>query len=91
MDTDILPFATDHPDSSLSLGAGAASAGWSAPGGLDVRIAAADDDIALVRMRLVATDDGVVTVMSQGFGPATRNRLDVARDDLYAPVRASWW
>ena len=80
MDTDILPFATGQSSVlSLSLGAGAASAGWSAPGVLDVRITAADDDIALVRMRLVATDD-VSSPDVAGLRSGDRNRLDVARE-----------
>lgn len=67
-----LTFSTEQPTTlSLALGSGAASAGWSAPGVLDVRVSAAAEDIALLRVRLVATDDGVVTVMSQGTGPAT--------------------
>ncbi|WP_251452158.1 serine hydrolase [Microbacterium sp. Marseille-Q6648] len=52
-----------------SLGDAVITAGWFAPGRLDVRITAAADDIASVRMRIVVSDDGVLTVMSQGFGP----------------------
>ncbi|KJL47184.1 Beta-lactamase [Microbacterium hydrocarbonoxydans] len=53
----------------LPLGDAVVTAGWSADGVLDVRISAAADDIASVRMRLVVTDDDILTVMSQGFGP----------------------
>nr|WP_277924814.1 serine hydrolase domain-containing protein [Microbacterium ureisolvens] len=52
-----------------ALGAGVVTAGWSHPGVLEVRLSAASDDISSVRLRIVATGDGVVTVQSQGSGP----------------------
>lgn len=65
-----LRFDTAHPSvTTLPLGDAVVTAGWSSPGVLDVRVSAAADDIASVRLRLVATDDGILTVMSQGFGP----------------------
>ncbi|QAY59080.1 class C beta-lactamase-related serine hydrolase [Microbacterium protaetiae] len=66
-----LPFSISAPTiTTLSLGAAVVTAGWSSPGVLDVQVSALGDDIASVRLRLVATDDEVVTVQSQGFGPA---------------------
>ncbi|WP_243229559.1 serine hydrolase [Microbacterium sp. CIAB417] len=53
-----------------ALGDTVVTAGWSAAGVLDVRLSAVGDDVASVRLRLVAADDGVLTAMSQGFGPA---------------------
>lgn len=65
-----LRFDTTSPTvTTLPLGDAVTTAGWSSPGVLDVRVSAAADDIASVRMRLVATDDGILTVMSQGSGP----------------------
>ncbi|WP_311244778.1 serine hydrolase domain-containing protein [Microbacterium sp. WCS2018Hpa-23] len=65
-----LRFDTARPTvTTLPLGDAVVTAGWSAPGVLDVRVSASADDIASVRLRLVATDDGILTVMSQGFGP----------------------
>lgn len=66
-----LRFDTAHPTvMTLPLGDSVVTAGWSSPGVLDVRVSAAAADVASVRLRLVATDDGILTVMSQGFGPA---------------------
>lgn len=66
-----LRFDTVRPTvSTLPLGDAVVTAGWSAPGVLDVRVSAAAADVASVRLRIVATDDGIVTVMSQGSGPA---------------------
>lgn len=65
-----LRFDTARPTvTTLPLGDAVVTAGWSAPGVLDVRVSAAAADIASVRVRLVATDDGILTVMSQGSGP----------------------
>lgn len=67
-----LVFATAHPTTTITpLGRAVVTAGWSAPGVLDVRVSAAGDDIASVRLRLVVGADGILTAMSQGFGPAT--------------------
>jgi len=66
-----LRFDTARPTVAiLPLGDAVITAGWSSPGVLDVRVSAAADDIASVRLRLVATGDGILTVMSQGYGPA---------------------
>jgi CubicO group peptidase (beta-lactamase class C family) len=66
----VLRVDTEHPTATaLPLGDAVVTAGWSGKGVLDVRISAAADDISSVRMRLVATDDGMLTVMSQGAGP----------------------
>lgn len=66
-----LDFSTAHPTvASSPLGDAVVTAGWSSNGTLDVRMSAMGDDIASVRLRLVVTDDGVITLMSQGFGPA---------------------
>jgi len=71
-----LRFDTAEPMcTALRLGDAVITAGWSAPGVLDVRVSATGSladgaDIASVRMRLVHTADGVLTVLSQGFGPA---------------------
>nr|WP_201468798.1 serine hydrolase domain-containing protein [Microbacterium hydrocarbonoxydans] len=65
-----LRFDTASPTvTTLPLGDAVITAGWSSPGVLDARVSAAADDIASVRLRLVATDDGILTVMSQGSGP----------------------
>lgn len=64
-------FSVDGPRvDSLSLGRAVVTAGWSAPGVLQLRVSAADDDIASVRMRIVTHGDDLISVMSQGFGPA---------------------
>ncbi|QDE33842.1 beta-lactamase family protein [Microbacterium foliorum] len=66
-----LRFDTARPTvTTLPIGDAVVTAGWSAPGVLDLRVSAAAADIASVRLRLVVTDDGILTVMSQGFGPA---------------------
>ena len=66
-----LEFSTSEPTTArLSLGEAVVTAGWSSPGVLDVRVSAMGDDIASVRLRLVSTPDGLLTMMSQGFGPA---------------------
>ena len=66
-----LEFSTSESTvARLPLGDAVVTAGWSSPGALDVRVSAVGDDIASVRLRLVSTPDGVLTVMSQGFGPA---------------------
>ena len=66
-----LRFDTARPTvTTLPLGDAGVTAGWSAPGVLDVRVSAAAADIASVRLRLVVTDAGILTVMSQGFGPS---------------------
>ncbi|WP_406248875.1 serine hydrolase domain-containing protein [Microbacterium sp. M] len=66
-----LVFSTAHPTTVVTpLGSAVVTAGWTAPGVLDVRLSAAGDDIASVRLRLVIGGDGILTLMSQGFGPA---------------------
>ncbi|MGF6822154.1 CubicO group peptidase (beta-lactamase class C family) [Microbacterium sp. ZKA21] len=66
-----LVFATARPTTAITpLGDAVATAGWTAPGVLDVRLSAVADDIASVRLRLVIGADGILTLMSQGFGPA---------------------
>jgi CubicO group peptidase (beta-lactamase class C family) len=66
-----LVFSTTAPTvARTALGDTVLTAGWSAPGVLDVRLSAVGDDIASVRLRLVRTDDGILTIMSQGSGPA---------------------
>lgn len=65
-----LVFDTLRPMTARTpLGDAVVTAGWTAPGVLDVRLSAVGDDVASVRLRLV-TGDGILTVMSQGFGPA---------------------
>jgi CubicO group peptidase (beta-lactamase class C family) len=66
-----LEFTTSGPTvARLPLGDAVITAGWSSPGVLDIRVSAVGADIASVRLRLVSTQDDVLTVMSQGFGPA---------------------
>ena len=66
-----LRFGAEHPLVFRDdLGDAVVTAGWSAPGVLDVRVSAVGDDIASQRIRIVVSGDGVVTVMAQGFGPA---------------------
>lgn len=65
-----LRFSTGcHTPVDGALGAGVVAAGWSHPGVLDVRLSAASDDISSVSVRIVVTDDDVVTVQSVGSGP----------------------
>ncbi|WP_156762166.1 serine hydrolase domain-containing protein [Microbacterium karelineae] len=52
------------------LGVGVATGGWCEPDTLDLRVDLSGDDIARLRMRILVTDDGLITVQSQGFGPA---------------------
>ncbi|WP_221585345.1 serine hydrolase [Microbacterium sp. G2-8] len=59
-----------HRFALADLGDGVATAGWTAPGVLQVRVDALGDDIATVRIRVVATADDAVTIQAQGFGPA---------------------
>ncbi|MFE5307492.1 serine hydrolase domain-containing protein [Isoptericola sp. NPDC056605] len=53
-----------------AIGAEAAvvTAGWSAPGTLDVRAGTHGDELATLRLRLALADDGTLAVQSQGFG-----------------------
>lgn len=44
------------------------TAGWSAPGTLDVRVGTHGDELATLRLRLALADDGTLAVQSQGFG-----------------------
>lgn len=60
-----------YPVDIPGIGVGVATGGWCAPDTYDLRVDAATDDIACLRMRIVATDDGLITVQSQAFGPAT--------------------
>ena len=69
-DDALLRFSTGRPTvTDGALGLGAIAARWSRPGVLDLLLSAASDDISSVRMRIVATDDDVVTVQSHGSGP----------------------
>ncbi|MFB7249981.1 serine hydrolase domain-containing protein [Microbacterium sp. NPDC056234] len=69
-----LVFATMRPTTvPTALGDAVVTAGWTAPGVLHVRLSAVGDDIASVRLRLVVSGDGILTLMSQGFGPRTRD------------------
>ncbi|UYO97552.1 beta-lactamase family protein [Microbacterium sp. M28] len=66
-----LVFDTERPMTTRTpLGDAVITAGWTERGVLDVRLSAVGNDIASVRLRLVADDDGILTVMCQGFGPA---------------------
>lgn len=47
---------------------GVVTAGWSAPGTLDVRAGTHGDELATLRLRLALADDGTLAVQSQGFG-----------------------
>lgn|GEM_PF-1758104 len=44
------------------------TAGWTAPGTLDVRAGTHGDELATLRLRLALADDGTLAVQSQGFG-----------------------
>lgn len=44
------------------------TAGWTAPDTLDIRVDAVGDELGALRLRLVVTDDGLLTVRRQGFG-----------------------
>lgn len=57
-------------------GRGTIAAGWTAPGALELRADLSGDDILRRRVRLVRTDDGLVSVQAQGFGPAASPRDD---------------
>ncbi|MBD7956497.1 beta-lactamase family protein [Microbacterium sp. Sa4CUA7] len=66
-----VPYSVTAPVvAELGLGRAVVTAGWSAPGVLELRVSAAADDIASVRMRIVTHADDLISVMSQGFGPA---------------------
>ena len=67
----VLEFSTSGSTvARMPLGDAVLTAGWSSRGVLDIRVSAVGNDIASVRLRLVSTQDDVLTVMSQGFGPA---------------------
>lgn len=51
------------------VGRGIVTGGWSEPGIFDARIDVIGDDIARQRVRIVVTDDGLVTIEAQGHGP----------------------
>jgi CubicO group peptidase (beta-lactamase class C family) len=51
------------------VGHGIVTGGWCAPGIFDARIDVIGDDIARQRVRIVVTDDGLITIQAQGFGP----------------------
>ena len=51
------------------VGRGVVTGGWCASGIFDARIDVIGDDIARQRVRIVVTDDGLVTLEAQGFGP----------------------
>ncbi|MEV5068855.1 beta-lactamase family protein [Microbacterium sp. LMI12-1-1.1] len=52
-----------------ALGRGVIAARWSRPGVLELLLSAASDDISSVHMRIVVSDDDIVTVQSHGSGP----------------------
>ncbi|GGO63135.1 hypothetical protein GCM10010910_14950 [Microbacterium nanhaiense] len=58
-------LAVDAP----GVGHGVVTGGWCAPGIFDARVDVIGDDIARQRVRIVVTDDGLVTLEAQGFGP----------------------
>lgn len=65
---------TAHPGREESVevpgvGPGVVTGGWCAPGVFDARLDVSGDDIARLRVRIVCTDDDLVTVQTQGFGP----------------------
>ncbi|WP_102191467.1 serine hydrolase domain-containing protein [Microbacterium aurantiacum] len=65
-----LRFSTTEPTTATTrMGDAVTTAGWTAPGVLEIMVSAASDDIASVRLRLIVTE-GNVTVQSLGFGPA---------------------
>ena len=66
-----LEFSTSAPTvARLPLGDAVLTAGWSSPVCSTSVSAPWATDIASVRLRLVSTQDDLLTVMSQGFGPA---------------------
>ena len=50
------------------------TAGWTAPGVLDVRVGTHGDELATLRLRLALADDGTLAVQSQGFGETLDSR-----------------
>lgn len=65
-----LRFSTRRPTvTEGALGRGVTAARWSRPGVLELLLSAASDDIASVRMRIVVSDDDIMTVQSHGSGP----------------------
>ncbi|WP_435738527.1 serine hydrolase domain-containing protein [Cellulosimicrobium sp. PMB13] len=65
-----LAYDVDAPRRQVlgSAGRSVVTAGWSAPRTLDVECRVLDDELAVVRLRLVVDDDGTVAVRGQGFG-----------------------
>jgi len=61
------------------------TAGWSAPGTLDVRAGTHGDELATLRLRLALADDGTLAVQSQGFGETLVPRWTFHA--AYAPAR----
>ena len=60
------------------------TAGWSAPGTLDVRAGTHGDELATLRLRLALADDGTLAVQSEGFGETLDPRWTFHA--AYAPV-----
>ncbi|PFG44284.1 CubicO group peptidase (beta-lactamase class C family) [Isoptericola jiangsuensis] len=84
----VLPFDLAAPREATVEGARAVvTAGWSGPGTLDLRCAVLGDELASVRLRLVLTDDGLLTVVSQGFGEDLSPAWQV--DATYVPASGS--
>ena len=46
------------------------SAGWSAADTLDIRVDALGDELGVLRLRVVASPDGTLTVRRQGYAEA---------------------
>ncbi|MFI2103121.1 serine hydrolase domain-containing protein [Isoptericola sp. NPDC019693] len=64
-----IPLETTGPLSTRVGGEPAVvTAGWSAPGTLDVRAGTHGDELATLRLRLALAADGTLAVQSQGFG-----------------------
>ncbi|WP_251152363.1 serine hydrolase domain-containing protein [Cellulosimicrobium sp. Marseille-Q4280] len=65
-----LEYDVDAPRRQVlgSAGRSVVTAGWSAPRALDVECRVLDDELAVVRLRLVVDVDGTVAVRGQGFG-----------------------
>jgi CubicO group peptidase (beta-lactamase class C family) len=81
----VLTFDVTAPTQATIEGARAVvTAGWSGPGTLDLRCAVLGDELASVRLRLVLTDDGLLTVASQGFGEGLPAGWQV--DATYVPA-----
>lgn len=59
----------EQPTDVPGVGRGIVTGGWSEPGIFDARVDVIGDDIARQRVRIVVTDDGLVTIGAEGLGP----------------------